>query len=179
LTTIELETKRTYLRNLILDDAEDFYRLNLDPDVLKYTGDAPFQRVDDARMFLEHYDQYEKYGVGRLAVIEKGTNAFIGWCGLKYSSDIDEYDIGFRFFKDVWNQEYASETVSRCLEFGFSDLDIEEIVGRAMMENKASIQVLEKIGMIFKQHFDFDGQDGVIYQMTKSEYHKMCPTKRT
>lgn len=176
---MKLETKRTYLRNLLIGDAEDFYRLNLDPAVLKYTGDRPFQTVDEARRFLEQYDQYEKYGVGRLAVIGKGTNAFIGWCGLKYSPEVDEYDIGFRFFKDVWNQGYATETASRCLEFGFSDLDIDEIVGRAMTENKASIKVLEKIGMTCKQQFDFDGQDGVIYQMTKSEYHKMCPTKRT
>ncbi len=160
----------------MVNDAADFYRLNLDPDVLKYTGDAPFQGVDDARRFLEQYDQYEKYGVGRLAVIEKGTDAFIGWCGLKYSPDIDEYDIGFRFFKDVWNQGYATETASRCLEFGFSDLNIDEIVGRAMTENMASIKVLEKIGMTFKQHFDFDGQDGVIYRMTKSEYDEISAT---
>ena len=142
-----------------MDDAADFYRLNLDPDVLKYTGDVPFQTVDDARMFLEQYDQYEKYGVGRLAVIGKETNAFIGWCGLKYSPDIDAYDLGFRFFKDVWNQGYATETAGRCLEFGFSYLNIDEIVGRAMTENRASIQVLEKIGMRFKHYFDFEGQD--------------------
>jgi len=176
LKTIKLETERTYLQNLTVNDAVDFYRLNLDPDVLKYTGDVPFQTVDGARRFLKQYEQYEKYGVGRLAVIDKETDAFIGWCGLKYSPDIDEYDIGFRFFKDVWNKGYATETAGRCLEFGFSDLNIEEIVGRAMTENKASIQVLEKIGMTFKQQFDFNGQKGVIYRMTKREYDKISAT---
>lgn len=35
-----------------------------------------------------------------------------------------------------------------------------------MKENIASIKVLEKIGMKFKETFDFDGYDGVIYELT-------------
>ncbi|MBN9293792.1 MAG: GNAT family N-acetyltransferase [Flavobacteriia bacterium] len=162
-----LETKRTYLRNLTIDDAENFYNLNLNPEVLKFTGDEPFKKIADAENFLSNYDQYEKYGVGRLAVIEKTTDKFIGWCGLKYSSQDDEYDIGFRFFQDYWNKGFATETAKRCLEFGFDNLNLKTIIGRAMKENIASIKVLEKIGMRFKKTFDFDGQEGVIYKLTK------------
>ena len=54
-----------------------------------------------------------------------------------------------------------------CLDFGFSKLKIEKIVGRAMKENIASIKVLEKIGMTFKENFDFEGQQGVIYELKR------------
>ena len=37
-----IETERTILRRLTIDDAEDFYALNLDKEVLKYTGDQKF-----------------------------------------------------------------------------------------------------------------------------------------
>ncbi|MES2629462.1 MAG: GNAT family N-acetyltransferase [Bacteroidota bacterium] len=159
-----LVTTRTLLRKLTINDAEDFYALNLDPDVLKFTGDQPFKSVLAAKNFLAGYDQYEKYGVGRMAVIDKNTSGFIGWCGLKYSEDKEEYDIGFRFHKQYWNQGYATETALKCLEYGFTDLGIERIVGRAMKENTGSIKVLEKIGMTFKQYFDFGGNEGVIYE---------------
>jgi RimJ/RimL family protein N-acetyltransferase len=40
-----------------------------------------------------------------------------------------------------------------------------EILGRAMKENKASIKVLEKIGLEYEKDFDFDGNIGVIYKI--------------
>ncbi|GAB4348330.1 MAG: GNAT family N-acetyltransferase [Flammeovirgaceae bacterium] len=170
-----LETERAIMRKLTAEDAEDFYALNLDEEVLKYTGDKPFENLQTAKKFLMNYDQYEKYGVGRLAVIEKTTSKFIGWCGLKYNSDEDEYDIGFRFFRDYWNKGFATETAKRCLDYGFNELGIVRIVGRAMKENIASIKVLEKIGMTFKETFNFDGYDEVIYELTNREYKKRSP----
>lgn len=161
-----LETERTIMRKLTTADAEDLYALNLDEAVLKYTGDKPFENLQAATDFLANYDQYEKYGVGRLAVIDKSTSKFIGWCGLKYSQSKNEYDIGFRFFRNYWNKGFATETAKKCIEFGFNNLNIEKIVGRAMKANVASIKVLEKIGMNFKETFDFDGLEGLIYEIT-------------
>jgi RimJ/RimL family protein N-acetyltransferase len=164
-----IETERTIMRRLTKEDATNFYNLNLDKEVLKYTGDQPFKNLQSSIEFLTNYDQYDKYGVGRLAVIDKTTLKFIGWCGLKYSQEKNEFDIGFRFFKNYWNKGYATETAKKCLEFGFNKLKIETIVGRAMKENIGSIKVLEKIGMKFKENFDFDGQKGVIYELKNSD----------
>lgn len=167
-----IETERTFLRPLTVDDAGNFYRLNLDDEVVKYTGDDPFEDVASARRFLEAYDQFEKYGVGRWAVIDNAENTFIGWCGLKYSPDMDEYDIGFRFFRKYWNKGYASETAKACIAYGFRELKLNRIVGRAMKGNVASVKVLEKIGLTFLKPFNFDEQhEGVIYEITKNEYN--------
>lgn len=160
---IIITTSRTYLRQLTVEDAVHFFNLNNDPDVLQFTGDEPFNTVADAATFLAVYDQYTKYNVGRWAVMEKERGDFIGWCGLKYHPDTNEYDIGFRFFKKYWNQGFATETAAAVLDYGFNVLHIPVIIGRAMRANSASIKVLEKIGMQFDKHFDFDGRDGVLY----------------
>jgi RimJ/RimL family protein N-acetyltransferase len=162
-----LETERTIMRKLTKDDAKDFYSLNLDKEVLKFTGDKPFENLQASIDFLASYDQYEKYGVGRLAVIDKATLKFIGWCGLKYNQDKNEYDIGFRFHRQYWNKGFATETAKKCLDFGLNKLGLEKIIGRAMKENVGSIKVLEKIGMRFKERFDFEGREGVIYELKK------------
>ncbi len=164
-----IETERTIMRMLSKEDAIDFFNLNLDKEVLKYTGDQPFENIQASIDFLTKYDQYEKYGVGRLAVIDKATLKFIGWCGLKYSQEKNEYDIGFRFFKNYWNKGFATETAKKCLEYGFDELKIDRIIGRAMKENIGSIKVLEKIGMKFKENFDFEGQSGVLYELTNDK----------
>lgn len=157
------------------EDARDAYELNLDPEVLKYTGDEPFESVDAARVFLENYDQHAKYQVGRLAVIEKRTEKFIGWCGLKYHPESDEYDIGFRFKRSSWGLGLATETAQRCLAHGFQTLEIPVVMGRAMYANTASINVLDKLGMTFAGEFDFDGQSGVVYSISKADFSLSFP----
>jgi ribosomal-protein-alanine N-acetyltransferase len=159
-----LETERLYLRELNINDAEYFYLLNLDKEVMKYTGEGSFENIEKAKDFLKNYEHYEKYGFGRWAVINKENGEFLGWCGLKFTEKLNEYDIGFRFFKKHWNKGYATESSKACLSYGINELKMIEILGRAMKENKASIRVLEKIGLEFEKEFDFDGSIGVIYK---------------
>ncbi|WP_284652430.1 GNAT family N-acetyltransferase [Flavobacterium terrisoli] len=160
-----IETERCYLRELSVGDAQHFYDLNADPEVIKFTGDKAFSTVAEARSFLENYSQYEQYGYGRWMVIDKKSDAFLGWCGLKYSPDLDEVDLGFRFFRKYWTQGYATETAKACIDYGFNQLQLSKIVGRAMELNVGSIKVLEKIGMTFVGKFEFHLHDGVLYQI--------------
>ena len=163
-----LQTERLLLRELNPDDAENFYKLNLNPNVIKYTGNSAFKDIDEAKEFLENYQDYKLNGFGRWAVIEKSTNEFLGWCGLKYDKNLDETDIGFRFFEEHWNKGLATESAKACINFGFENLNLKSIVGRAMSENIASIKVLEKIGLKFEREFDFDENNkGVIYRINK------------
>jgi RimJ/RimL family protein N-acetyltransferase len=165
------ETQRLILREMTPADDRHLYALNYDPEVIKYTGDPAFQNVAEARSFLENYDQYRKYGFGRWAVIDKKEGVFLGWCGLKYDAAIDETDIGFRFCKKYWNRGFATESAKACLAYGFDQLTMETIVGRAMKENTASIKVLEKLGMQFDREFDFyRGHSGVVYKMEKKNF---------
>lgn len=165
-----IETGRLYLRPLATSDAENLFNLNLDPEVLVFSGDVPFESVCQARQFISDYDQYRKYGVGRMAVIEKSTDTFVGWCGLRFDAQTKEYDIGFRFFKNKWNQGFATESARACLEHGFTELQLPSIIGRVMQDNIASVSVLKKIGLRFLKTFDFEGREGLIYRIDKQDY---------
>lgn len=166
-----LETDRLVLRELNRDDAKIFYELNQNQNVIKFTGDKPFRDVSEAKAFLENYKEYQTNGCGRWAVIAKSSNEFLGWCGLKYDKELDETDIGFRFFEKHWNKGFATESAKACLNYGFEKLHLKFIVGRAMKENTASIKVLEKIGMSYEKEFSFDLHEGLIYRIE----NKVCP----
>ena len=165
-----VETDRLLLRELNMTDAKDFYALNLNPNVVKYTGDRAFKNISEAEIFLSNYSDYDKNGYGRWAVIAKTNGEFLGWCGLKYIHGLNETDIGFRFFENHWNKGFATESAKACLRFGFETLNLETIVGRAMAENRASIKVLEKIGLKYEKEFDFDSHKGLIYKINKHQY---------
>lgn len=145
------------MRNFELEDAEYMFQLNADPDVIRYTGDEPFTSVEEARSFILNYDRYTKYGYGRWTVIHAETLSYIGWCGLNYNEDIDETDLGFRLLKKTWGHGYATEAASACLNYGFSQLGLKKIIGRALIENTLSIRVLTKLGMKFEKKFEAHG----------------------
>lgn len=164
-----LETPRLYLREMTPDDAESAYLLNLDPEVIQYTGDDPFESIEEAREFLEKYESYQKYGFGRWAVILKETDEYLGWCGLKYTPESDEFDIGYRLMKKFWGKGYATEAAEACLKLGFEQFNMKTIVGRVMPANSVSIRVLEKIGLTYLENRVSEGTEEVIYVKHKLE----------
>ncbi|PHN01088.1 GNAT family N-acetyltransferase [Flavilitoribacter nigricans DSM 23189 = NBRC 102662] len=145
------------------------YGLNLDPEVIRYTGDGPFPSVAEARDFLERYDVYKRYGMGRLAVLRREDGRWLGWCGLKYHPDKDAVDLGYRFFREFWGQGYATESGKSCLEYGFRTLKLEEIIAHVIKANLASVRVLEKLGFSNWTPHNFDGHEGM-QGMIKNPY---------
>lgn len=162
-----LENKQLYLRKLIVSDAIHFFNLNNDPDVLQFTGDSPFRNRKEAALFLTNYPNYKRDGYGRWAVCNQETDEFLGWCGLRKSQDSGQVDIGFRFYKKHWGKGYASAATKLCVNFGFNTLQLEQIVGNAYAENKASIRVLEKCGFIFQKNDLYDDKEAVFYTIHK------------
>ena len=159
------ETSRLLLRELQPTDAQSFYALNANPNVIRYTGNTAFATVEEAKEFLENYSDYQLNGYGRWAVILKDSGQFIGWCGLKYNGDTQQTDIGFRFFEEEWGKGYATESAEACLRIGFDQLGLACIIGRAMKANIASIRVLEKLGLTYEQDIVLEGEAAVLYQI--------------
>lgn len=168
---IILHTENLYLREMTPDDGLLAFELNSDPLMLQYTGDEAFKSIEEATTFLSNYKDYKKYGFGRWAVIDKASDEFLGWCGLKYVEENDEIDLGYRLFRKHWNKGIATESGRACLAYGFRDLNIKEIVGRVMKKNEASTKVLLKCGFTFWKDFDFDGQEGEVYRITKEDFN--------
>ena len=52
---IILETPRLLLGEFEITDAESFFELNNDPDVVCYTGDVAFKNLDEAKALIENF----------------------------------------------------------------------------------------------------------------------------
>lgn len=147
---IIFETPRLLLRHFTEHDAHLIYKLNSDPDVLKYVHEPLLEDEDGARKILNKIilPQYQ-LNLGRWAIHVKSDFEFIGWCGLKYIEEIGIIDLGYRLLKSAWGREYATEAAQYTIIYGLRDLKLETITGTAHTENIASIKILEKIGMKF------------------------------
>jgi RimJ/RimL family protein N-acetyltransferase len=163
---VVIETDRLLLRTFTEDDAPLLYQLNQDPEVTRYTMD-PMTSLEQAKSVLEQVilPQYILYNFGRWAVHVKNDLEFIGWCGLKYRPERNEIDLGYRFMKKFWGKGYATESASASIQHGFTKLNLQKIIGRALPGNISSIKVLERCGMNYVGEELVDGYLHKTYQI--------------
>jgi ribosomal-protein-alanine N-acetyltransferase len=150
-----LETERLILREMTEDDAHDVYLLTSNPKIQRYlSGErmnlSPEEALNALRTHV--FPQYAKYGIGRWAVVPRHSSTLIGWAGLKFMPEDNEYDLGYRFLEEHWGKGYATESATAVLEYGLKKLPGARIVGKAVVGNVASIRVLQKIGMKFERN---------------------------
>lgn len=170
-----IETERLILREITLDDAEEMYKLHAHPEVQKYTGEPVVKSIDEIKDAIETRKiDYKKYGYGRWATILKSENKFVGWAGLAYLPEFDEVDIGYRFLPEYWGMGIATEVSQEILNYGFEVIKLKKIIAIALQENKASIRVMEKIGMQFDKIAPYDEEitDAVWYRCEKDVVSK-------
>lgn len=157
------ETERLILREILPTDVDGMYELDSDPEVHKYLGKKTIKdkkQVSEIINFIRQ--QYIDNGIGRWAIVDKNTDDFIGWTGLKYvKNEVNNhknfYDLGYRLIKRYWGQGIATETAIASLDYAFNELKAKEVYAMVECENRGSNKILKKIGMNFIETFNFDG----------------------
>ena len=151
--TDTIATDRLVLRRFTLDDAAQYLPLVAMPEIIRYTADRPLQSVREAAALLASHPirDYERFGYGRMACIEKSSGRLVGFSGLKFLEDMDETDIGYRFLPDCWGKGYATESAAAIMARQPARLGLSRIIGLVEPENTGSVRVLEKLGMRFEK----------------------------
>ena len=142
---IPFNTQNLQLRQWRPNDAHWLFRLNQDPEVVKYTGDSGFSSEAKALELIQTYPNYQRDGYGRWMVIDLSSNTPLGWCGLKKNSW--GIDLGFRFFREHWGKGIATRAARAAIALG-GIFGADPIIGRTLSSNTASSRVLEKVGMV-------------------------------
>lgn len=174
---IYIETDRLILRAIEAYDLHGIFELDSDPEVHKYLGKKPIKNIQEAKSIINYIrKQYEEDGIGRWAVIDKRTNEFMGWAGLKYEKEVRTemryYDLGYRLKKKFWGRGIATEAALKSLNYGFRVMELEDIYAGAHVENIASNKVLRKVGLKFIETFEYDSAPHHWYKITKSEWQE-------
>lgn len=131
-------------------DIDLLCKINSDENVMRFFPSTKTKKeTEDFINKMQH--EYQKNGFCYFAVEILDTNEFIGFIGLSEQIFISDFtpaiDIGWRLHPDFWNKGYATEGAKRCLEFGFQQIKLKEIIAIAPKINLPSINVMQKIGM--------------------------------
>ncbi|ALC81244.1 MULTISPECIES: GNAT family N-acetyltransferase [Bacillus] len=162
MSKIIMSTDRLTLRQMRKDDINHLLEIFSDPVAMKY-----YPSTKDESAANEWIDwtlsNYEKFGLGLWIVEAKETGEFLGQCGI-VPQDIEgtiEMEIGYLFVRSKWGNGYATEAALACKNYGFNQLELPKLISLPDINNKPSIKVAERIGMIL---------DKKIYKWEKDVY---------
>ena len=159
-----IKTERIYLERFREDDTDLLFQLDGDADVMKSITLGVSRTIEEVieksmPRILKSYQENSDFGI--FAAYLNNSDKYIGWFQFEKDKEFkDAIEIGWRLKKQHWGNGYATE-----LAIAFSEMGIEmgkTIVARAMIENLASIRVMEKAGLEFEKEFwgDYEPHSG-------------------
>ncbi len=143
-----LETARLELREIKQEDAKNIFDCFSNQEVTRYYGQEPLVNKEQAQQFVEFFEKNykEKRGI-RWGIQIKGTTTLIGTIGFNaWSPKHKRAEIGYELHPDHWRKGYATEVVSKVISYGFTELELTRIGAIVFIENKASNELLLKLG---------------------------------
>lgn len=155
----ELRTERLLLRQWRVEDLEPFAALNADPETMRYFPAPPSREESDALAERARRHIADE-GWGLWAVEVAGAASFIGFVGLARPSFEEHFtpavEVGWRLARRYWGRGFATEAGRAALDYGFGELELDEIVSFTSELNEPSWRVMERLGMSHDPTGDFD-----------------------
>jgi ribosomal-protein-alanine N-acetyltransferase len=146
------ETERLYIRRYTKADEENFFRLNSDPDVVRYIRE-PESRSECNVSLLQNMVAYEQFPLmGRWAMLEKVTDTFIGSFAIIPAENLSEIQLGYALLKEYWGRGFAAESVMAGRHYAFEQMKLPRIVALTEKDNIGSQKVLLKCGFVQHQN---------------------------
>ncbi|MBT6120336.1 GNAT family N-acetyltransferase [bacterium] len=174
LDAFQWETERLIVKLPDTRYLDLYYRLLKDPDVMKYIGDGTNNPVTKnvamtgIENLLKHFYQFG-YTLG--FVFLKNSNELIGRAGLvhiKGNSD-EPIEVAYMLDKPYWNQGYGTELACYFIDWGFTHLKTDLLVGISHPDHKASQNVLKKCGMTLVGDYKYGDIKSMLYQIIKNK----------
>lgn len=144
------KSERLGFRDWIAADLEELAAINTDPQVMRFF--PAVQSLQQTEKFIERMSiQFKEKGFCYFAADHLDTLDFIGFIGLSVQTFEAEFnpciDVGWRLKQTAWNQGFATEGASRCLEYARTHLKLDKVNAMAPKVNIPSINVMKKLGM--------------------------------
>jgi RimJ/RimL family protein N-acetyltransferase len=169
-----LETVRMRLLPWQADDWLALRPIARDPEVMRYiSGGEPWQD-EGVREFVDR--QIACFAVRKFCLwrlIHKESEQMIGFCGLQPLAETMEIETGWWLARDRWNQGLATEAAREALRDGFERAGLKRIVSIAMPANRASIHIMEKLGMRFERETTHRGFVVVLYSVSMNDWNRV------
>ncbi|CBN58673.1 MULTISPECIES: GNAT family N-acetyltransferase [Kamptonema] len=131
----------------------------------------------ESQAYAEYFgwdEAWEKFGFGTYLAFDQRQQKLMGFTKLYVSDRSSFVQFGYALDEPYWNQGWGTKLGKICLELGFNQLNEPRLEAFAMVENKASRHILNKLGMYLEsENFRYDGRHYCHYSMEAVEYFRL------
>jgi ribosomal-protein-alanine N-acetyltransferase len=156
------------------EDAEGLHAILGDPEVIRYFPFKHTPTLEQTQRMVQHQIQHwQERNYGWWALENPINATLIGWCGLEYLPELGETEVGYLLRHDYWGRGIATVSAQEALHFAFENVLLDHIIALVHPENKASVHVLEKLGMQFLQQVNLWEMDMLKYSIGKVKFQEL------
>ena len=151
---VTLQTARLDLRPLEPAHTDAVFAMRSDTRVQRYGSHPPWTERQTAVDYIARNMQAMATGEhAQFAIVRREDAAMIGTCTL-YAIDVPcrRADVGYALLPSTWGRGYANEAVTRLLDWGFGELDLNRVEADIDPRNAASMRALERLGFTREGH---------------------------
>jgi len=145
-------TKRLILRKPSRTDRQALFEIHGDPNTNRFNPYGPHKSVEESETMLRKWlEHWQKYDFGYWVITTRTEpHKIIGCGGLMYKqiAHARRANLYFRFRTSAWGKGYATEMAKMSQQLGFKKLGLQQIAALVRPDNKPSIRLLERLGMI-------------------------------
>lgn len=176
--TVPLETDRLVLRRTVKSDIDEFFFIQLNPNIRRYLGTN--RLGDDLEKNRKYFNEekYNELNYYRWTIVRKEDNKILGCIYLNiHDEKARTAGIDYWIRQDAWGNGYTTEASRKILNFAFDTLNINRIESCGGKDNPGTYKVMEKIGLKYEGErkegifYYYGGLENlVLYGITKEEY---------
>ncbi|WP_053217257.1 GNAT family N-acetyltransferase [Virgibacillus senegalensis] len=153
----QVKTDRLLLRKPRLEDAEDVFAIESDPETNRYRPAGPMKSKKEAIKMIEEWrGNWLEDGYGYWIVVLPDEKEVIGIAGVRRISwrGEDVINLYYRFSPKAWGKGYASETAACAVDMARTKLSDIPVLARIRPINTASQKVAERSGLMRRPDLD-------------------------
>lgn len=147
------ETERLTIRPLQLSDADAFFDMMGNPNVMNPIPQKVMTREESDANLNKFLNPKGVPGKQVWGIDEKSSGEFIGLCAL-LKNDENEDEIGYRLREKHWGNGYGTEIARGLISYSFEVLKFEKITADVNTKNITSIKILDKFLTPVKEFFN-------------------------
>ncbi len=165
---LPISTERLIIRAMTREDLEPLYKLNSDPEVMRYCGRGQTWSREFAEQIIGPImDNSQNHVLDWVAIADRDApKTFLGMVCLLRLPEAHRaqvgggpyVEIGWRILWEHWNQGYATEAATAVADYAFNRRGLNELVCIVDERNTRSLRVVEKLGFQHPRTYDLNTQ---------------------
>ena len=155
------------MRSLQASDLDALAEIWQDPEVTRFlpSRGMPISKQDTQKFLQAAIEHWQERDYGVWAIIENPSRT-IGYCGLRYLSELDEVEVLYGLAKAYWGRGIATQAAKAAIFYGF-EINLDRVIAMALPDNIASVKVIEKAGLKYQKQIHIFGLDVLYYSRKK------------